>query len=353
MVAILTEANYISTGCKLRLESLINALRKKRIPFCEIFDTCPRDVDGIFVLSADVEWTIHTIKQLNQNGFTPILISDQIENLPGCIYNGVNSDLSASMKNLLEMLKSHNKKCPALYAFNPNSISDNSKETTLQSAASNLFDKIDVFANNGNLEECYNNFINSEKCYDSVICANDFAAITLVKFLEEQHPQKLKELTIISCSNSAISEYYKDKILATNTNHEQYGRAAVYIYEALKKHEYVSSMTIRIVWDFEIKKKETTTTNQKLDFVHSADTFYDDIAVRDLLVVDKFLNTSDTTDRTIIKMLIRNEPLEAIASECFLSINAVKYRIKRLISASGASDKNHLLETITKYAAGF
>ncbi|MBQ3058647.1 MAG: hypothetical protein IJD00_06830 [Clostridia bacterium] len=353
MVAILTEANYLSTGCKLRLESLINTLRKKRIPFCEIFDTCPSNVDGVFVLSADVQWTMHTIKQLNKNGHIPILISDQIENLPGCIYNGVCSDLAASMKNLLEVLKSQNKKHPALYAFNPNSIADNSKANTLQSTRSDLFDEMDVFANNGNLEECYNNFINSEKCYDSVICANDFAAITLVKFLEEQHPERLSDLTIISCSNSAISEYYKDKILTTNTNHEQYGRAAVYIYEALKKHEYASSMTVRIVWDFDTEKNQAPTIEQKLDFVHSADAFYDDIAVRDLLVVDKFLNTSDTTDRTIIKMLIKNEPLEAIATECFLSINAVKYRIKRLISASGASDKNHLLETITKYAAGF
>ena len=351
MVAILTELNYANnTSCKLRYSSLIDTLRKKRIPYCEVFDTIPCDIDGIFVISADIDWTIHTIKQLNLNGYTPILISDLTGGLPGCIYNSVCSDVNASMKNLLEFLKFQQKQHLALYGFNPNSISDNSKFTFLKNWNDNHFKSFDLFENNGSLHECYKNFAENCTKYDSVVCANDFAAISLVKLLETQAPEQLTKLTIISCTSSSLSECYKDKILTLNINHEQYGRAAVYIYEALQKHEYASSLSIRIVWDFEATTvSKATPKSLTLNFIHSADTFYNDESIRDLLIANNYLNSADSTDRIIIKMLIENKSLDDIAEKCFLSINAIKYRIKRLVSNSGATDKNHLIELIEKY----
>ena len=111
MVAILIDTKYAnSLWCKNLQNSLIERLRQKRIPFCEIFDTCPADIETVFMIASDREWIISSIKQLNLGGVYPILLCNQLENLPGCIYNCVCSDINSSMKILLDTLKKREKR---------------------------------------------------------------------------------------------------------------------------------------------------------------------------------------------------------------------------------------------------
>ncbi|MBO5199847.1 MAG: winged helix-turn-helix transcriptional regulator [Clostridia bacterium] len=349
MVAILSEAKYAtSTGCKMRYSGLTDTLRKKRIPFCEIFDACPPDADVVFVLSGSMEWTAGTIRQLNINGHIPIVICDQIHSLKGCIYSSVCSNINASMKNLLDTLRTQGKQRLALYAFNPNSVSDIGKADALKSWDEGDFRYMDLFPNDGNLQDCYASFIKEGRDYDAVICANNYSAISLVKHLKSEDPKRLDSLTVICCNDSPVSEYYKNDILTMDINHESYGRAAVYIYEALQKHRYLSTLTTRITWDF----GNTATEPSKafsFDFNSNKDTFYEDETVKDMLVVDEYLSSADSTDRTIISELLEGLSTDLIADRCFLSESAVKYRIKRLVQTTGAADKAHLLRVVAEY----
>lgn len=349
MVAILTETKYApSTGCKLRYTSLTDTLRRKRIPFCEIFDACPPDVDGVFVLSGSMEWTASTIRQLNQNGHFPIVICDQIHNLTGCVYSSVCSNINASMKNMLDTLKLMGKKQLALYAFNPNSVSDLGKADALKSWDEGAFQYMDLFPNDGCLEDCYARFLKDGRDYDAVICANNYSAISLVRHLRAEDPDRLRSLSVICCNDSPISKCFENEILTMNINHENYGRAAVYIYEALQKHEYLSTLTTRITWDFgnAAPQKGSPFT---FNFITNRDKFFQDETVKDMLVVDEYLSSADSTDRTILSLLIKDCPTEVIADRCFLSTSAVKYRIKRLVQITGAVDRAHLLRVIGEY----
>ena len=123
-------------------------LRMKNCPLSEV-EAVGRQVkalckehDAIFIIASDREWTISAITQLNQYEIKPILICNQSEKLSGCIYSCVCSDINASMKNLLDTLKTKDKSRIALYGINNDSISDISRVDSLLNWRDEYFETI-------------------------------------------------------------------------------------------------------------------------------------------------------------------------------------------------------------------
>ena len=325
MVGILIDSKYSeSLWCKCLYESLTERLRQKRIPFCEVFDSIDNELDAIFIIASDREWTISVITQLNKNGIKPILICNQSENLSGCIYSSVCSDINASMKNLLDTLKTKDKTRIALYGINTDSISDISRVDSLLNWRGEHFETMRIFNNNGSLQNCFDEFYAHIDEFDAAICANDFAAVSLVRNLEKTSPDKLKDFYIISCAKTQISNYYNNHILSLNMNFEQYGKAAVYIYNALNKHTYLSEMTVKVLWSFESQNIIPNTKSISLQLKPSEDLFYKDAELSEMLVVDKLLESADEVDKNIIDGLLNNNTIEQIAENCFLTTSAIK-----------------------------
>lgn len=350
MVGILLDSKYAeSLWCKSLYESLIERLRQKRIPFCAVFDNIDAELDAIFIIASDREWTISAITQLNLNGIKPILICNQSEKLSGCIYSCVCSDINASMKNLLDTLKTKDKSRIALYGINTDSIADISRVDSLFNWRGQYFETMQIFNNNGSLEKCFEEFLPYIDEFDAAICANDFVAVSLVRRLSETAPEKLSDFYIISCSQSQISSYYRDKILSLNMNFEQYGKAAVYVYNALKKHTYLSEMTVKVLWSLDSNNSTTDTKSITLDLKSSADSFYNDTELSEMLVVDKILKSSDDIEKKIIDGLLNKLTIEQIAEKCFLTVNGVKYRINKIINDSGAKSKEEVVTLLEKY----
>ncbi len=350
MVAILTDTKYAnSLWCKNLHTSLTAVLRQKRIPFCEVIDRVPRECETVFIIASDLEWTTGAIRQLNDGGISPILLCNQSEHLPGCIYSCVCSDINTSMKNLLDTLKTDNKKRIALYGVNTNSIADISRVNSLFVWREEDIHTLQVFVNNGSLESCFEDFYKQITEFDAVICANDFTAVSLVRRLRERAPDTLERLPILSCAETKIAEYYRPYIRSLKMNFEQYGRAAVYIYEALKKHTYLSDMTVSVVWTLEDDTARQERRETALQFTESEDNFYSDPELGEMLIVDKLLSNLDNTDILILKALSNGKSYEEIADACYLAEGSIKYRIKKMVADSGAVDKQHLLGLLPKY----
>lgn len=350
MVGILLDSKYSeSLWCKSLYESLTERLRHKRIPFCEIFDNIDGDLDAIFIIASDREWTISAITQLNQYDIKPILICNQSEKLPGCIYSCVCSDINASMKNLLDTLKTKDKSRIALYGINNDSIPDISRVDSLLNWRDEYFETMRIFNNNGSLQNCFNEFYLNLDEFDAAICANDFAAVSLVRKLEEIAPEKLKDFYIISCAKTQISNYYNNHILSLNMNLDQYGKAAVYIYNALKRHAYLSEITVKVLWSLDSNEISEEKTSFSLNLTSSEDSFYEDEELSEMLIVDKILKSTDDIEKKIIDCLLSNQTYEQIAEKCFLTVGSVKYRINKIVSDSGAADKAQIISLLKKY----
>ncbi len=349
MVGILLDTNYVnSLWCKNLYMSLTARLREKRIPFAELTDTCDKDLDAVFIIASDREWTRAAIQQLNAANIRPILICNQSEHLLGCIYSCVCSDISNSMKNLLDTLKIKKKSRIALFGMNADSIADTSRVDSLFVWKESAFETLEVFTNDGSLSDCFDRFYARCDQFDAVICLNDFAAVSLVRRLREKAPEKLEKLYILSCAANEISNRYRDHILSLNMNFEQYGKGAVYLYEALKKHRYLSEMTVRVVWSLETETAPSSTTIH-LSLPESRDRFYSDPELSEMLIVDKLLSLSDETDKKIIDGLLQNDTYEQIADRCFLTVGSVKYHIKKLLQLSGATDKEQMVTLLKTY----
>lgn len=350
MVGILLDSKYSkSLWCKSLFESLTLRLRQKRIPFCEIYDNIEQNLETVFIIASDRDWTISAITQLNKNGIKPILICNRSDKLSGCIYSCVCSDINASMKNLLDTLKTKDKSRIALYGINTDSIPDISRVESLLDWRGEYFETMKIFNNNGSLQNCFNDFYSHIDEFDAAICANDFAAVSLVRNLQKNAPEKLKDFYIISCAKTQISNYYNNHILSLNMNFDQYGKAAIYVYNALKKHTYLSGLTARVLWLLESNTVCEDKKNISLNFKSSKDAFYEDKELSEMLIVDKILNFSDEVEKKIIDCLLNDNTYEQIADKCFLTVSGVKYRLKKIISSSGAADKAQIINLLKKY----
>ena len=350
MVGILLDSKYAgSLWCKSLFDSLTNELRKKRIPFYEIRKTFDRKPDAVFIIASDRKWTVDAVTQFNRIGVRPILICNQAETLSSCMYSCVCSDINASMKNLLDTLKAKGKSRIALYGINTDSLPDISRVDSLFNWRKEYFKKMQVFNNNGSLQNCFEDFFPHTNEFDAVICANDFAAISLFRKLKVTSPRTLNDLCIVSCAQTKLSNFYRRDILSLNMNFEQYGKAAVSIYNAQKKHDYISEMTVKVLWTLENDSVPSLPGKIDLDLRSSEDCFYEDDELIEMLTVDKLLGSTDEIEKTILRCLLENKKIEQIAEQCFLSANAVKYRIRKIVSESGAKDREHAVSLLKKY----
>lgn len=200
------------------------------------------------------------------------------------------------------------------------------------------------------MQNCFEQFSAQVVDFDAVICANDFTAVSLVRRLQETATEALKRLPILSCAKTKIAAYHRSYIRSLNMNFEQYGKAAVYVYEALKKHAYLSDITVSVIWTLE---EEHTVPQQKetiLQFAQSCDPFYSDPELEEMLIIDKLLGDLDSVDTTFLKALQNGEPYEKISEACYLAEGSIKYRIKKMVSQSGSTDKQHLLTLLQKFS---
>lgn len=350
MVGILIDAKFAdSIWCKSMYKSLKERLRQKRISFCEISDYYSTDFEAIFILASSREWTSDAIKQLNAYGIYPILICNQAENLPGCIYSCVCTDIHASMKNLLDTLKIKNKTRIALYGINTDSISDIDRVNSLFHWKEQYPVSLQIFYNNGSLENCFTDFFSHIHDYDAAICANGFVAVSLIRRIKEMNPSLLDNFYVINCSETELTKYYQDSLLSLDLHFEQYGDAAVYIFELLQKNTYLSTMTIKILWSLKHDTVASEPHDIPLHLKASTDAFYDDMELREMQIVDKLLKFTDEIEKKIIDCLMKNYTMEEIADACFLTVGGVKYRIKKILADSGAQDKTQIVELLKKY----
>ena len=353
VVAILADKVYTKTSWGRRiLSSLTNQLKAKRIPYCEIHDMCPANCETVFVITSNFEWTRRVVSQLNQSGRVPILLCNQYENLPGCIYNSVSSDVNASMRHLLEILNRDGKRRLAAFGMNPASIADISRVNSLISWKAEIMgeeDSIQIFFNERSLSACLDQFECRASEFDAVICPNDFNAIALVRRLKEKEPKTLERLTIISCAENKLSDYYRKYITTLNVNYEQYGKAAVYIYETLRKNPYLSGMTLQVAWSIDEDSGNRGLTDTPLSVARMGGLISQNQELMEMQIADRVINTADNIDNAILEGLAQELPLETIAEQCYLAESTVKYRIKRMLSISDVDSREDMAKALARY----
>ena len=356
MILIFEQPDYAkSVWCAHIISSLVAELRLKRLSFRMIssLDELSEGTadDFVFLVGSGNVFISEGLKAAKQAGVYPILLNGRArdELTVGC--SMVCSDMEGSMKDTVDKLHSSGRSRIALYGVNPRSIGDMCRRVYFLKTDGAR--ESDIFFNDGSLENCFDSFLPYAPSYDAVICANDFAAISLVRRLSTCDPDTLERLSIIGCAETRLTEFYSSHIISVRGNFAEYGRAAVALLDTLKRNPSLSRVEMFIRWDVDLLSPKRAPSSPAPAAGQSplpkADAFYEDTELREMLCVEQLLNACDDIDLQILHRTLAGEAYEDIAEHCFVNVSTVKYRLRKMIGISGAESRTDLMRLMRKY----
>ena len=258
--------------------------------------------------------------------------------------SNVCTDLYSAVKDVLSYFSDCGRRQTALYGVNPSSTADNIKLSAFEQ-------KDNVYYNFGDLRECRNKFLRNMDKYDSVICTNDYAAVSLINHLKKENPSFLNDLFIVGFANTHLGRINEPSVTSVALNYEEYGRTAVDIYRMLKKNPNLQSVNVNV--KSEIIVRDTTNGipvngkgNKFADCVSEDFKFYDDTEVQQMVKIEKLFENCGENDVAVLGMLANGDSYEKVAEKCFMTVNGIKYRLDRLCRICGFESRSELISNI-------
>ncbi len=351
IIYVITEPNYKnSIWCRQTVSGIKHCAKQKRY---EIVITDPESVTKsmtktVILIGTSTSWMEKTHEKLNLLGIHTIIISYRPE-------NGLDNtslvliDHISAARLCMDYLCACKRENIALYGINPNSSADKVKEKCFLER----FTDKDVYYNNGNLKECFSEFAQNIKKYNSVICSNDIAAVSLIKNLDSESIKVPEDMFVISFGNTLIGKCFNPGITSVSLNHSELGIQAVRISSYITRSSVPLSVTIKIPSELKVNK---TTDFSLPSFSPPRKTyagrdidFYEDKTVNEIINIENLLNDCEEIDFCILKFIIEEKTYEEIASLLFSSENTVKYRAKRMMKLLKIDSKPEFAKLISQY----
>ena len=343
-----------SSWCNKILEGILSEKRSKRFSAViidsidEINNFPQSDDDAIFITGSDDIWLETVIDKCeNRFGKNIIVIGNFEHCLEGKSYSIVSSDISADTFELLSYLRAYKKEKIAFYGANPRSASDKFRyKCFLQFGGMND----DIYFNNANLNNCFNDFFPKLNKYDAVLCANDYCAVSLIRHLNERNA----ELPFIaSCGESHLSKIFSPSITNLKLNYTDFGKSAVNLYKVL----HSGNKTVKVNLISEISVGDTTNNLPFKPYYPEkenrrtavCDLFYSDKEVSEMMLIENLLSSCDETELAVLRCIVNGMTYTEIAEKFFMSVNGIKYKAKKMFDMCGMGSKNEFLSLAKKF----
>ena len=346
MIHIVPEDEYReTTWCERILSGIEQQAKSKKMKLdFEDGSFVSDDTDAIIVAGTTPAWIYETVNLLKVKHKSHIIL---VSNRPYSLsVSNVCTDLYSAVKDVLSYFSDCGRRQTALYGVNPSSTADNIKLSAFEQ-------KDNVYYNFGDLRECRNEFLRNMDKYDSVICTNDYAAVSLINHLKKENPSFLNDLFIVGFANTHLGRINEPSVTSVALNYEEYGRTAVDIYRMLKKNPNLQSVNVNV--KSEIIVRDTTNGipvngkgNKFADCVSEDFRFYDDTEVQQMVKIEKLFENCGENDVAVLGMLANGDSYEKVAEKCFITVNGIKYRLDRLCRICGFETRRELIGVIRK-----
>lgn len=353
---VISEPAYALSGWYEQIVAGLKAqARKKRVTlsFCSDISEINQSGGCIFVIGSSYSWLNAAVTSLCRSGIHPIVLSNQPHRSFLCRYSYVSADISLSVGYILGALRASNKDKIALYGVNSGSLSDISRTEAFAHECG--YDA--VFYNNGSLSACFDDFYESFKKlnYNAVICANDYAAVSLINHLKSVG-EDVSRLPIVSYSNTLLSSCCTPSVTSVSLNYDEFGAAAFMICECVEKDPRLTGMNISVDWQIFFRESSprfecASDIQTEEPCAQTDDPFYEDSELVEMMRVEKLLSRCDKTDIAVLCGLMNGHTAEKIAEDCFLAETALKYRLKKMKENGGVPTRTALCALLRKYGA--
>ena len=352
-----------SVWCSQTLKGLTGEAVKRHygVYFVESEDIFSIDLDKIYndeenrvliVLTTRVFTDLSFYDYFADKGVSLLFVNHQ-SNIYAENYSNILVDYREGMADVIKYLLGCNKKKSALFAVNPASSTDQIKKEYFLSVEGNS--EGDIIYNNGSLSECCQVFYNNN-VYDSVICANDVAAYSLINFLSKKGVDVPKDLYVVSFGDSLLSQKGIPSLTTVSVDHTKLGRQALHAYsylyrrgKGIRTSVYVTpKLNIRESTEnkqVELKEKEYKNISQ------IKDSMYCDVTAQSILKLERMLDSCDKSDFAILRGIIEGKTYSKLAEELYMSEKTVSYRVACMKNNSGCASKEELCALVMEYVS--
>lgn len=355
MLYLLTEKEYLnSPWCQRSLRGLHDECRKKRLTITQVSDIseipASDERTAVLLLGSSDAWLRRCVLSANAAGHHPISLTNRVYTATDASFSSVTMDLRDAVLLAVRYLHSLGRFRLALYGVNPLSASDPGRALAFSQATGR---GEHIFRITTSLDDMFTEFLPRLSDYDAVICASDYAAISLVQHLRSADTQASPY--IVGFGDMNLSRMSTPSITSISDDYENFGRCAVSIYNLIMREEYISTVNIQLHSRLHVRD---TTENRPYcandDAPNGAtceqvNLFYNDEEFLKMSRLEALLDQSDDTDIAIIKALATDLSYAQIAQECFVSETAVKYRIKKIKDFCGIPTRAKLREYLKNF----
>lgn len=314
----------------------------------------------VLVLAFSQFFLNKTLTQLARCGAHPLVlgVSPKKDN---CSY--ISFDRAKAVTTLLTYFEQCGRAKTALFGINPLSVSDSHRKeafvTHKGEAAQN-----DIFYNNGSLITAADEFCKAAKKYDSVICANDLAAVVLAMRMNEQHIKIPEDIFVAGSGNTAISRFATPSLTSINLEYAQVGKMALPLYEFLNKmpHGVFAKVTV----DGTVFPRASTacieprdtaseqTASVGTDVAQGAKfNFVNDKNVIEIDAINQMIGGCDSVDLAALRELQKGKNYEDTAYMLHIGVSTLRYRMNKICRVSGVENKNELMRRLNFYGINF
>ncbi len=346
-----------STIYKEIMQGLNEQIRNKRIPFIELDSKklpslSAANESALLILGSNASWIGNMLQRFYVAFDNRIIIlnSQPLSKLDTPC-NLVYSNYCESMNYLFAYLCYYKKNAVAYYGASEQGIDNH----CIQSFLFNGGQQANVYFYNDDLDDCFQNFYPNLNRYNAIICANDYAAVSLISHLKKICPAALEHIFIISYTDSLLTQNFSPSITSINLNYDKFGEAAVTIFQNLLKHDDYSSVHINIQWKLQIRE-----STQNMPFNPENDIFsypyftakgllHSDPGILEMQRIEALLQSYNENDQKLVNALMTDKTYEEIANQLFMSVNGIKYRLKAMYKICAVSNRAEFVELLKKY----
>ena len=356
MIYILVDPGYAnSIWCRKRLNDLSNQLKLRRYAYrvVDSIESISAHAFHVFLIGMDRGWIEGMIRSFNARNIYPIWLCNLSQYQVRGDYSIVCMDMVRSMSKLVKALKRNGRQNLGLYGINPYSTADQGKYQSFLAATEGNNDQW-FFYNDGDLAKCFSDFQARGKQVDTMICCNNYAAISLVRHLKQWDPQRLEHMMIVGDADVALAGLYSANITLVRNCSDEFGKAAVALLDTLRKMPKGTVASVNLQWDvdaLEIRSHCREVPEERLpaSTLASQDRFYTDEEVQQMMRIEQLLSFGSRVDKTILKGLRRGLNYTQIAEDSFISVNTVKYHVKKMMDQVQVGNRRQFADMIDAF----
>ncbi len=313
---------------------------------------------GILIVGSSHSFIDSNVEMCLKKGLRPIVIGAEYNNINGMV-SSVSIDRKRATAETVYFFYKLGMKRIALLGINSYSYIDAEKKIEFLNRIENLYNynaENDIYYSDNSPDDCINLLLENISKYDSVICSNDYFAISLIIAAKKANINIPDDIMIIGYGNSYIGKKTTPSLSTVSPNYYEMGQQALKTYIHLLNNPEIISCNVCV--NYKIISRESTKSlslptynNTKITDNTLFQSTFSDTKVKKLLGLDQILSTTDATMEKIIYGIMNDTPYSKLAEELYLSDTAFMYKLKKLFTVTNTKSKKELsdlLNTIFK-----